>query len=90
MKIVCSTTVLVAFLGGSVLGKEDVFHPTRIQYEDIMKATSSSKMMDELSRVGLISVSNMPESFRNGKKQTLAWTHPCAVESAAVKGQTAT
>lgn len=89
MKII-SAYCLLPFLCQSALGK-DIFRPLKVSYNDIVNESESfglGAMMDELSEVGMISITNMPKSFRQTKKDTLAWTHPCAVESGATKEHT--
>jgi hypothetical protein len=61
-----------------------VFETLRVSYDDLMNDGGSSVLtaiINELSDVALISITNMPESFGLAKKDTLAWMHPCAIKS---------
>jgi hypothetical protein len=68
-----------------------IFEPLKVSYDDLMNDCGSSVlsvMINELSDVGLISITNMPESFRVAKKDTLSWMHPCAIKSGVTKEHT--
>ncbi|CAB9498323.1 expressed unknown protein [Seminavis robusta] len=80
----------LAMAGSSKSG--DVFRPVKIPYSDLFAKgdddTSGDILLDALSQVGMVSVTNMPEDFRQAKRDTLAWTNPCGDVSAAMKEHT--
>lgn len=65
------------------------FRPIRVDFDDIVKNTkdpkNGSRLLEALQDVGMVSVTNMPESFRRYKQETLAWTHACALQSDSMK-----
>ena len=92
MKLFCAAFTLAcmsgqAFAAYPTTGAEAVFRPQKFAVEDILngKAQENESLLRALQEVGMISVTKMPESFRASKKEVLAWTHPCAVESTTTK-----
>eukprot|EP00934_Nitzschia_sp_Nitz4_P003513 Nitzschia sp. Nitz4//scaffold195_size40117//37913//40184//NITZ4_007582-RA/size40117-snap-gene-0.11-mRNA-1//-1//CDS//3329540383//3503//frame0 len=83
-----------AFASSSVGGDDNrsgAFQPFRVSYNSLVEdnkgenTESDLLLLDALTNVGMVSVTNMPASFRQSKKETLEWTHPCVEASAATK-----
>lgn len=76
-----------AFATNPAAGTNSVFRPQKFAFDDIVsgKAQDNDSLLSALQDVGMISVTKMSDSFRSSKKESLAWTHRCAVESETTK-----
>ena len=76
-----------AFAANPTAGEDSVFRPQKFAFDDIAngKAQDNESLLAALQDVGMISVTKMSDSFRSSKKESLAWTHRCAVESETTK-----
>jgi len=89
MKLSTAIFTLSALESALAAAPTSVYHPVRVDYYSIVNSGRDlSEMMETLSGVGLVSVTNFPSSFKQYKKEIQAWTHACATKSAATKVHT--